>query len=108
MQFVGDICSVYILTVLTNVLKYQIFLRIFYFSLVKLLIMGNILSIPHIPMNVDDFITHFQFFFRITLGSSEAMHAKVRKLSLTSYVHFLHHARAIHILFDCELHKLIF
>ena len=43
----------------------------------------------------------------MTLGDSEAMHTKVCKLSLTSYVYFLHHARAIQILFDCELHKLI-
>ena len=41
----------------------------------------------------------------MTLGDSEAMHTKACKLSLTSYVYFLHHARAIQILFDCELHK---
>ena len=56
MQFVGDICGVFVLTVLTRVLKYQVFSRVSWFLLSETI---NLLSISHIPMT---HLTHSLFF----------------------------------------------
>ena len=56
MQFVGNICGVFVLTVLTRLLKYQIFSRVSWFLLNETI---NLLSISHIPMT---HLTHFRFF----------------------------------------------
>ena len=67
----------------------------------------NLMSIPHTPRNFDNFLTHFRILFKTTLGASETTCTKVCKLSPTSYVYFLQRTRAIKIIFDYELDKLI-
>ena len=63
----------------------------------------NLLSLPHIPKNFDNFLTRFRFKKKkTTLGASETTRTKVCKLSLTSSVYFSQHARAIEITFDAK------
>ena len=56
MQFVVDMCGVYVLTVLTCVLKQQ------EFSGILLFLLDEAKSIPHVPMNIDNFLIMFEFF----------------------------------------------
>ena len=56
MQFFGDICGVFVITVSTRVLKSQIFSRVLWFLLSESI---NLLSISHIPMT---HLTHFRIF----------------------------------------------
>ena len=91
-------------TELTRVLKYQTFLGILQFLLVNTI---NPLSIPHIPMNFDNFLTHFRFLLKTIPGASETTCMKVCKISLMSYVCFSEHGRGMQLIFDCEWHKLI-
>ena len=58
-------------------------------------------------MKFDDFLTHFRILFETTSGASKTMCMEVCKFSLMSHVYFSQHARAMQIIFDCELHKLI-
>ena len=56
MQFVVDMCGVYVLTVLTCVLKQQ------EFSGILLFLLDEAKSILHVPMNIDNFLIMFEFF----------------------------------------------
>ena len=80
MHSVGDNSGVSVKTMLTRVSKYQIFSGSLWFLQGETI---NLLSIPHIAMNFDNFLTHFRFFFETT---PDALCPKVCKLSLTSYL----------------------
>ena len=56
MQFVVDMCGVYVLTVLTCVLKQQ------EFSGILLFLLDEAKSILHVPMNIDNFLIMLEFF----------------------------------------------
>ena len=64
-------------------------------------------EIPNIFRAFDKTLTHFRFFLKTTPVAPETTCTKLCKLSLTSYVCFSQHKRAIQIIIDCELHKLI-
>ena len=74
------------------VLKYQVFSGILWFQLDEHI---NLLSIPHILMNFDNFLTHLRFFWNTIPGASGTIYMKVCKICLASDVYFLQHLRAI-------------